>query len=222
MAAAQARQEGQAHTFGAAVQPAAASADAAKSQLAPAFLGQFYEIVGVIGEVRQGRRSLRTVPAERCRRLVPPAAVASSPLNSFCSPATRRPLCLQGTFGRVFLASSRAQPGRRLAVKYIKPGKVGCVGYAARAFRGWALFAGPWAWIFGREGCYMPAVEVRRPGGSFKSQLRPLTTAAAPGMAPPLRSEQCGAHSSPAHPAARLLPPERRSRRAYVQPRCAK
>ena len=30
---------------------------------------------------------------------------------------------MQGTFGRVFLATSRAQPGRRLAVKVIKPGK---------------------------------------------------------------------------------------------------
>ncbi|GAB4821372.1 hypothetical protein N2152v2_008418 [Parachlorella kessleri] len=48
------------------------------ASLAPAFLSQYYEIVGVIGE---------------------------------------------GTFGRVFLATSRAQPGRRLAVKVIKPGK---------------------------------------------------------------------------------------------------
>lgn len=86
-----------------------ATPPAEQKALAPAFLGQFYEIIGIIGEVGAARpRQQRLLLCELAHR----------PAHS--NAACRAP---QGTFGRVFLATSKAQPGRRLAVKYIKPGK---------------------------------------------------------------------------------------------------
>lgn len=133
------KQEGQAHTFGAQV-PAEQ-----KSSHAPAILGQFYELVGVIGEVRgsllrlhiggcdgacAAARRKRHGAQSRVSPRPPRASAHNGRKPAFCHPTCHTHpnphptyLSWQGTFGRVFLATSKAQPGRRLAVKYIKPGK---------------------------------------------------------------------------------------------------